>query len=348
MLATIELLTPLGALVGLAGAAPLAAIVVARRRVAAARRALGLATQGVLRDVAAAICIAVAALLTALAATQPVVRGVERTAGRSDVAMLIAIDTSRSMLASGGPGAPTRLERARRVATTVRGALEDTPVGIVSIADRALPHLFPTLDPASFSRVLAGPIRGGHPPPAGGFGASSSLNALEKLGDGTIFPETAERRLVLVLTDAESDPLDARTLRTALRGRRPVELAIVRFGRAGEQVYDRGGLPEPGYRQPPGAESVARALARFVEGSYFDETAAVGARDWALDQVARSPRKARTDVLGVTRRELAPLLVGLAAIPLAALLALRGVPVPAVGGRFPGTLVAAWRRSSVG
>ncbi len=348
MLATIEVLTPYGALVGVAALAPLLALIVSRRRVLATRATLGLRAPGLPRDLAAAASIAAVGLLAAAAAAQPVLRSVERTSGRSDVAVLVVVDTSRSMLAAPAPGAPNRLERARRIAGAVRSSLDEVPVGVASLSDRVLPHLFPTLDKTVFTRVLQGPIRGGHPPPAGGFGASSSLNALAKLGEGNIFAETVANRLVLVLTDAESDPLDSAALRAALHGTRPLDVAVVLVGRSGEQVYDSGGLPEPGYRPRPGAESSARRVAALAGGRFFGEAEAAAVVGWAVGRTRSPTRATEADVLGVERRELAPLLMAAAAVPLLLLVLLRGVPIPAGRRRFPGTLGAAWRRSSAG
>src|SRR5207245_1127951 len=80
------------------------------------------------------------------AGTQPTLVRRSQHHVRKDAQAWFVLDTSLSMKAAAGPAAPTRFERAQALAIRLRRKLGDVPVGIASITDRALPHLFPTAD----------------------------------------------------------------------------------------------------------------------------------------------------------------------------------------------------------
>ena len=67
--------------------------------------------------------------------------------------VVVVLDTSRSMLASASPGAPTRFERAVGFGAALRSRVGDVPFGLASFTDRVLPHLFPTLDGQASVRI---------------------------------------------------------------------------------------------------------------------------------------------------------------------------------------------------
>ena len=137
---SLVLLTPLGALAALGVLLVVGAFAVAARRVGAVRTALRLdAPSGSDRAVPAALVGVV--LLAALVAVQPAweARGERRV--RADAQVDILLDTSRSMLASAGPGAPTRLDRAKRAAIAIRRGLPDVEAGVGTLTDRVLPNL---------------------------------------------------------------------------------------------------------------------------------------------------------------------------------------------------------------
>ena len=69
------------------------------------------------------------------------------------------------MLARVGAGAPTRFERATAIAGTLRDAIPTAAVGIASLTDRVLPHVFPTQDRADFDVTLREAIAVQRPPP---------------------------------------------------------------------------------------------------------------------------------------------------------------------------------------
>ena len=145
----ISFLTPVDALFALAAAAPLAVLLATERRSERIRATLKLGGPGrrTFAQVAGALFLLPA--LVAVAAAQPVVVHQQQVRERGDAQAFFVIDTSESMAASAGPQAPTRLQRAKRLARRLQQALGDVPVGIATMTDRVLPDLMPTTDPSS-------------------------------------------------------------------------------------------------------------------------------------------------------------------------------------------------------
>ena len=137
---TLTFLSPLGGLLVLAAALPLAGLVLATRRVAAARTLLGLDRPpgGAAHDDRGARRRARAARI---AAAQPAIRAPETANVRTDAQAMFVIDTSRSMLlARSAPGEPTRLApRERGLAPRLLiQALDDVSAGVGTLTDHAL------------------------------------------------------------------------------------------------------------------------------------------------------------------------------------------------------------------
>lgn len=308
-------LTPLAGLVTLAAAVPLVAFVRSEQRAARVRELLRLAPPGSSqRNTVAAIV--VLAVLVGIGAAQPVLEETQEHVARSDAQAFFVIDTSRSMLASEEAGGETRFERARAAALRVRDELEAVPVGIASITDRTLPLLFPTADRDSFASTLelalgvdrpasseAGNIR------ATRFGALAAVAARN-------FFRGADRRLVVLFTDAETAPFNAQAIANDF-AQANAELVVVRFWREGEQVFGPQGSPEPYEPDPAGADS-ARQLAEAVGGRAFEEDDLDGAIRAAREAVGEGEtvmRTVRTDI-----DPLAPYVFLAALLPLAFLL----------------------------
>src|SRR5207249_11550657 len=104
--------------------------------------------------------------LVAVAAAQPVVVRERMVQERADAQAFFVLDTSLSMRAAAGPGAPTRLARAKRLAMRLERTLGDVPVGIASMTDRSLPNLMPTTDQTLFDRTVEQAIAVNQPPPS--------------------------------------------------------------------------------------------------------------------------------------------------------------------------------------
>ena len=186
------------------------------------------------------LALAAVAALIALAATQPIVETERTVSERTDAEAFVLVDVSRSMLAAADAGAPTRLERARLVAEGLRQRVPQVPIGLLSLTDRVLPHLFPTTDGTVFVATLEQAIGIERPPPALFFSTrATSLNALEAIPARDFFEKTARKRLLVVLTDGESQDVTA-DLRRAYSRRPAIETYFVHLWDAEEGIYETG------------------------------------------------------------------------------------------------------------
>jgi hypothetical protein len=254
-LGTLSFLSPLGALVAVAVMPALLAAAGAERRSRAVCRVLGLRARGPASLAGTGLALVACAACLALAAAQPVVGKVRPVQGRQDAEALFVFDISRSMLARRGPAAQTRLARARGSARALRAQLPSLPVGVVSMTDRVLPHLFPTLGAGLFDATLDDALGIERPPPDRlGRGRATSLGSLGLLATRNFFGENASRRVAVVFTDGESLPYDALDLRDKL-GQGNVTLVVVRIWGREERIYDGRGNVLAAYRPDPGAET---------------------------------------------------------------------------------------------
>ena len=316
-------LTPLGALVALAALGPIAAGLLGRARVARVRAALRLPapprTSVPLRLVGLAAGIAV----LGVAAAQPVLaHGAKRQTERTDVQALFVLDTSRSMAASATPTSPTRLDRAAGAAVRLRAAVRAVPSGIATLTDRVLPDLLPVGGARAFDAVVERAVMIERPPPRTVGTRATTFAALTQIASGGYFVPTARRRIVVLLTDGESNPVNADEVAGSLPAARGYRFLAVRFWRSGESVY-AGGRPEPGYRPDPTGETTLRELATALGGRAFDEHQ-LGAASADLAALAGHGPTRGTRVGEGTRTPLAPFVAALAlALVLASLAPMR-------------------------
>jgi VWA domain-containing protein len=311
----IEFLTPLGWLVACAAVIPVAAAVVHGRRDERVRRLLRLdaPTLGIRGGSAVAAVLAVA--LLAASAARPAVNTSATDRVRTDAEVFIVVDTSRSMLAQ-RRGGPTRFARARLDAGRIASALRDVPVGLASLTDRPLPHVFPTTDGAVVSAVLHRSLGIQRPPPEAGErlkGRTTAFDSLIQLSTAGYFSRRATHRLVILLTDGESTfytpDAVARQLRVGHVG-----LLVLRFWRKDERIYTKGN-PET-YRPDPGSLRPLETLTARSAGLYDEGD---------LRQAVRAARKSlgtgRTKATERTSRlELSPYVALAAVLPLAFIL----------------------------
>ena len=310
------LLTPLGLLVAVAAALPVAAIGIGLRRAEAVRAALRLRAPRHATDLRAVAALVALFVLLAVAASQPALAHDSRQRVRTDAQALFVIDTTRSMAAATEPAAPTRLARAERLAATLRGSIPDVEAGIATLTDRVLPDLLPVPDAASFDATLSRVVGIERPPPRAVNVLATSFDSLAAIPSSGFFERRAKRRVVVLLTDGESRPFDTGALGRAFAD---VGLIVVGVRRSGEVVFGHSGRAEPGYRPDAAAPTVLAAVAAATGGRPFVETDLAAASSRLRRLLGKGPT---ASVVGRSRREtpLAPFVALGALVPLALLI----------------------------
>lgn len=309
----VRFLTPLGAVLAVTLLVPLAVLVLRERRARRVRASLDLAQPTLLSLVPVAAALALIPCLLGLAAMQPVVETTRTLSERTDAEVFVVADVSRSMLASDGSDAPTRLERAQAQAEELRAQLPGVKVGILSLTDRLLPHLFPTVDESVFRSTLAKSIGIERPPPAFFFSTrATQLNALSGIPERGFFSPSARKRLLVVYTDGESQPVDAELTRAFARKPR-VETVFVHVWDGDERIYETG-VPERAYTPDPGSAAGLARAAELVGGRVFAESAGADVAAAVSGALGDGPTRAR--VLEGERRALMPYATMLVLLPL--------------------------------
>jgi hypothetical protein len=279
--------TPLGAFVALAALAPLLALAAGERARGRARTLLGLpaGSPGRRLDLAAVTAVS---LLLALAATQPALRSQSAARVRTDAAALFVVDVSRSMLASPGAGGPSRLAQARTAAVELRAAVPQLPAGIATLTDRVLPDLLPSADAAVFETVLRKSVQIDAPPPLARQPVVTTFEPLGRIAAGGIFPRSARHRVVVFLTDGETEPYDAGAVAAGLGAR----LLVVQVGGPDDRIYRVDGSIEAAYRPDAAGGAHTRRLAAAAGGRAVGADAVDDAALW-LEAAAGSGPTAR-------------------------------------------------------
>lgn len=268
-------LTPLGALLAVAALVPLAVHRARERRLREIRAGLGLGepSSRSRRSFVAAL-VAVCGLV-AFAAAQPVLATSRTLRERTDAQVFVVLDTSRSMLASAEPGAPTRFDRAREIAQELAARLPEVPVGAASMTDRLLPHLFPTTDRRLLAATLEKTMSVEAPGPSNFYlTRATDLNALGAAATLNYFPPAAKKRVLVVLTDGETQPLEAE-LGRAFRRKPRIETVSVHLWGAEERIYLTG-VAEFGYTADPKSAAGLARVASLVGGRVISERDADG------------------------------------------------------------------------
>lgn len=306
-------LTPLGGLLALAALLPLAATLFGGRRAGAVRHTLGLAAparrSGFGRLAAATAGIA----LLGLAAAQPALTHESRARIRSDVQALFVLDTSRSMAASATATSPTRIDRAVAAAVRLRAAIPEVDSGVATLTDRVLPDLFPVSDLGGFDGVVRRAVAIESPGPRSQSVRATTYSALAEIPAGNYFDPSVTRRIVVLLTDGESTPVDSGEIARTLSATRGYELVTVRFWQAHESVFDSGGRPETAYRPDPAGHEILAGLAAAAGGRAFEEAQLGGVSAFLRHSAGQGP----TVVSRGTTRDRVPLAPYFAALALA-------------------------------
>jgi hypothetical protein len=248
------LLTPLGLLVALAAFLPLAALARGRRLRDRVRRELGLApaAHGLVQPLALVAAVA----LLALAAAQPALTG-GRARVRTDAAVLFVVDTSRSMLAG------SRLGDAQATAIALRAAVPELPAGVATLTDRVLPDLLPSADAGVFATTLRRAVRVDEPSPQQLQPVITTFEPLGTIAGSGWFTAKQQRRIVVLLTDGESEPYAPPALGD-------LRLLVARVGSSADRIPGEAFRPQPPNLQPllaAGARTATPAALREAAGS---------------------------------------------------------------------------------
>jgi hypothetical protein len=314
----VSLLTPSGLALALGIVVPLAVLLFVRRRARTVRRGLALVEPPRRMFIAAVVALLATGALVGLAAAQPVFEQTRTLRERTDAEAFVVLDVSRSMLAQSGTDSPRRFERAKTFAKTIRAALPEIRFGVVSITDRTLPHLFPSADREVFDATIDRSLGIEKPPPRSSLAQlSTNLQTLSYIRTLRYFAPTARKRLLLVLTDGETQPVSGARL-AELFGSPPVtRVVFVHFWGADERVYTKG-APEPQYRPSRSARAALDGLAETISGSVFSEDQAGAVTRAARAALGSGPTIVRAEQGG--RVALAPYFAAAALLPVVLLL----------------------------
>ena len=311
-------LTPLGALLVIGLVLPLVALAGIRRRARGLRANLGVVNPRARSMLLPLGGLMLGGVLLALAASQPVFAWTRDRTVRTDAEAFVVLDVSRSMLARDGLGSPTRIERAKTAAAELRSSLADVRVGIASLTDRVLPHLFPTANEDVFAATLQRSVAIERPPPRSSFLTSAtSLNALATLRGLRYFSPTSTARLAIVLTDGESQPVSNARLGSLFRRSPAIDVVFVQLWGKDERVFSRG-VPEPQYRPDPNARAALDRLAASTHGAVYSEGQVEAASRKARELLGSGPTVVEGEEAG--KVPLAPYLAAAALFPFGLLL----------------------------
>ena len=321
MLGALTFLSPRAAALCIPALIAVAAVSIGYRRADAVRRALRLPPPSPARVRARLALLASVATLLSLAAAQPALTNDSSLRVRRDVQALFVVDISRSMAASARRDSPTRLDRAARAATRLRAAIPGVAAGVATLTDRVLPDLFPVPDRTGFAAVLQRGLAIESPPPQASAVRATSYSALQSIPGGGYFDRHARSRIVVVLTDGESAPVQNVEVADAFAANPGYHVLFIRFWQAGEAIYGADGQAEPAYRPDPSGQATLDSLASALHGNAYGESD-VGAAEQRLTQLVGTGPTVRATA-GVQRQTaLAPYVAALALLAAIALLGL--------------------------
>jgi hypothetical protein len=238
---------------------------------------------------------------------------------RSDAELFVALDSSRSMLASTKAGSPTRIERAAALVNWLSQSLPEIPIGLAAFDGTMLPYVLPTTDGRVLATSLTDSLEIERAAQLSGPLAprqTTSLEALAAIPRGSYFTPSVRKRVLVVLTDGETNEVSGRLARAFLREPR-IQTIFVRFWSGDERVYT-GGVPEPAYEPDPDSGALLERIASAIGGRVYDETDRGSVLVSAKRALGSGPTEAR-HVEG-QRLALMPYVTLAALLPLALLL----------------------------
>lgn len=320
MSATLHFLTPAAALAAPAAVVPAAAALLQSRRRKRTLQTLGLAPPSFGRRLGVAAAAAAASSLLIVAAAQPVLRRSQPRNVRTDSELFVVLDTSRSMAARASPSSRTREQRAKAFAVAFRSTLPQIASGVASFTDRLLPHLLPSTDLTTFDATVDQAVGIDRPPPSEQLAVATTYDLLWQLPSAGVFSPHARHRLLVLLTDGESQTYAPAHVIEALRAAH-AGLLLVRFWREDERVFVHG--KPAGYLPSPSSSGPLAALGALSVGErVFGERDVAAAAAAARGFFGHGPTR-RID--GRSRSmPLAPWVTLLALLPLGLVLGRRG------------------------
>jgi hypothetical protein len=263
-------LSPLGALVALAVVLPLGAYALLELRSRRVSERIGLTLPPLRSRFGIPAALAVVAAFLGIAAAQPVISGTRSHTGRADAQVYVLFDVSRSMLARSSAGAPDRLQRAKQLALRLRHGVSDVPFGVVSLTDRVLPHLFPTLDPNVYESVVRDAIGIERPPPSGTEDLATDYSSLGNVGTNNFYGAGAARRVLVIFSDGESKYFDDALLKKDF-DKGNVHVLFVHLWGPDEKIYLGRNNVDPGYRPDPQSNQAVQRIAASGGGEVLGE-----------------------------------------------------------------------------
>jgi hypothetical protein len=148
----------------------------------------------------------------------------------------------------------------------------------------------PIADAGTFDAVLHGAVAINNPPPRRTRVRSTTYAALANIASGNYF-DRASGRIVVLLTDGESNPLDAGEISRALGRDSGYRLLAVRFWRNGEAVFYSNRTKEKAYRPDPAGRAVVAAVAAAMGGRAFEQDQLAAASSYLVDLAGRAPAR---------------------------------------------------------
>jgi hypothetical protein len=267
----LSLVTPEAGLIALAGVVAVLAVFAGEQRLDRMRSLLGLRSGATRSSRLVAGAIGAVALLLTLAAMQPVVASSVSKQGRADADVYFVFDVSRSMAARTSPSAPTRLERARRDAEALRGMLPSIAIGVASLNDRLLPHLFPTVSSVAFASTVQDALGINKPRAAlfyGQNGVGTKIDSVGDLATEGYFGKEAKKRIAVVFTDGETLRAGLDSLPARLR-QAHVQTYFVRYWSQKDRIYLPSGTVETTYSPDFSSGHVLDAVAQDLGTPVF-------------------------------------------------------------------------------
>lgn len=294
------------------------------RRAAQVRAALRLESPGRSSQLSLAGSLVLVPLLLGLAAAQPVIESTRARSERSDAEVFVALDSSRSMLASTRAGSPTRIERAAALVSWLSRSLPEVPIGLAAFDGTMLPYVLPTTDGRVLATSLSDSLEIRRAAQLSGLFAprqTTSLDALAAIPRGSYFTPSVRKRILVVLTDGETNEVSPRLARAFLREPR-IQTIFVHFWSGDERVYT-GGVPEPAYEPDPDSAALLDRIASAIGGRSTTEDDRGGVLAAASRALGSGPTEERR--VGSQRLALMPYVALVALLPLALVLWRRNI-----------------------